>query len=174
MTSGSDRERRKVLLESTGMVTELLEALSGEPIDAERMWHEMVSADAANLVSADKGHKLLHRVALLRGRVTHKPYLYAESFIACHRLPEAICSQLEQTNAPLGRTLAANGLNFRRTLLSEPLGRPMSSDEHLLALIRSANAERSYLIFIEDAPAIAIDEWFLPAALEASLPLRPI
>jgi chorismate-pyruvate lyase len=174
MASGSDRERRKVLLESTGMVTELLETVSGEPIDAERMWHEMVAADSANLISVDRGHKLLHRVALLRGRVTHKPYLYAESFIACHRLPEAICSQLQRTNAPLGRTLASNGLSFRRTLLGEPLGRPMSSDEDLLALIRSANAERSYLIFIDDAPLIAINEWFLPAALQASLPLRPI
>jgi chorismate-pyruvate lyase len=174
MTSGSDRERRKVLLESTWMVTELLESLSGEPIDAERLCHEKVASDAANPVSVDKGHKLLHRIALLRGRVTHKAYLYAESFIDCHRLPEAICSQLQKTNAPLGRTLAANGLSVRRTLLSEPLGRPMSSDEHLLALIRSANAERSYLISIDDAPVIAIGEWFLPAALEASLPLRPI
>ena len=44
----------------------------------------------------------------------------------------------------------------------------MSSDEQLLALIREADANRSYLIVMDDVPVVAIDEWFLPAALDAS------
>lgn len=172
--SPSDRDPREVLLESTGMVTELLETLSGEPIDAGRTHHEIVPASAYNLINPDKPRELLHRAAVLQGRVTRTPYLYAESFVACHCLPEAVCTQLQNTNTPLGRALVAHGLSFRRRRLSEPRCRPMSSDEQLLALIRSADASRSYLIDVNDVPVIAIDEWFLPAALDAGRGFRRI
>ncbi len=168
MTSASDRDLQKVLLESTGMVTELLEALSGEPIAAERLRHETVAAAADNPINIDEGHELLHRSALLRGLMTHTPYLYAESVIACNRLPVGTCMQLQQTNVPIGRALAARGLSFRRTPLGEPRCPPMSSDEELLALIRSADTKRSYSIIIDDVSAIVIDEWFLPAAVAAN------
>ncbi len=164
----------QVLLESTGMVTELLEALSGEPVDAERTRHEIEAAGADNLFNLDDTHELLRRAALLRGRVTRTPYLYAESSIVCDRLPEEICAQLQNTNTPLGRALVEHGLSFRRTLLGQARCRPMSSDEQLLALIRKADANRSYLIVMDDVPAVAIDEWFLPAALHASHSFRRI
>jgi hypothetical protein len=46
----------------------------------------------------------------------------------------------------------------------------MSSDEQLLNLIRSVDAKRSYQILIDDVPVVAVDEWFLPAALDSALP----
>jgi chorismate-pyruvate lyase len=166
MIGASDRDRRKLLLDSTGMVTELLEALFDEPIDAERIMHESLIAGANNTFDLDEGHELLHRAALLRGRVTRRPYLYAESLIACDRLPEAVTAQLRHTVTPLGRALVAQDLVFRRKMLGQPRGTPRSSDEELLTLIRSVDAKRSYQILIDDVPVVAVDEWFLPAALD--------
>jgi chorismate-pyruvate lyase len=168
MTRAPDRDLKKVLLESTGMLTELLEALFDEPVDAERLDHETVVVGADNLINVDEGHEVLYRAALLRGRVTRIPYLYAESLIACDRLPEAVSTQLRHTDTPLGRALAAHGLAFTRTMLGQPRGSPMSSDEQLLALVRSADARRSYRILIDNVPVVAVDEWFLPAALDAT------
>jgi chorismate-pyruvate lyase len=173
MARASDRDRKQLLLESSGMVTELLEALFDEPIDAERLEHESLEAGADNLVNVDKG-ELLHRAALLRGRVTRRPYLYAESLIACDRLPEAVTAQLRDTVTPLGRALVAQDLVFRRKMLGQPRGTPRSSDEELLTLIRSVDAKRSYQILIDDVPVVAIDEWFLPAALDPTRTFRRI
>jgi chorismate-pyruvate lyase len=170
MTRSPDWDRRDVLLGSTGLLTELLEELSGEPIDAERILHESVAIGPDGPIDVDEGHALLHRAALLRGRVTRTPYLYAESLIDCERLPEAVCAQLQHTNTPLGRALVAQGLEFRRAILGGPRRHPMSSDEQLLDLIRSADTTRSYRILIDDAAVIAVDEWFLPAALHTSVP----
>jgi chorismate-pyruvate lyase len=172
MIGASDRDRRKLLLDSTGMVTELLEALFDEPIDAERIMHESLRAGANNTFDLDEGHELLHRAALLRGRVTGARYLYAESLIASKRLPENVTAQLWDTDTPLGRALVAAGLEFRRTLLGEPHGKPMNVDEQLLTLIRSVDASRSYQILINNVPVATVDEWFLPAALDAPRTVR--
>jgi chorismate-pyruvate lyase len=163
---------KKVLLESTGMLTELLEALFGEPVDAERLKHETWEVDSDNVINTDVGHELLHRTALLRGRATKTPYLYAESLIACDRLPKAVSTQLGHTDTPLGRALASQGIDFTRKMLGEPRGCPMSTDEQLLALVRSADAGRSYRILIDDVPVVAVDEWFLPAALDTTRTIR--
>lgn len=166
MAKASDRDRKKLLLESTGMVTELLEALFDEPVDADRLKHESLEAGADNLIDVDVGHELLHRAALLRGRLTRRRYLYAESLIACDRLPEVVTAQLRHTDTPLGRALVAQDLVFRRKMLGHPRGTPMSCDEQVLNLIRSVDANRSYQILIDDVPVAVVDEWFLPAVLE--------
>jgi chorismate-pyruvate lyase len=170
VTNASDRDRKELLLESSGMVTELLEALFNEPVDAERLRHESFEARADNPINLDEGCELLHRAALLRGRVTRRPYLYAESLIACDRLPQAVTALLRKTDTPLGRALLAQDLVFRRKMLGPPRSSPMSSDEQLLNLIRSVDAKRSYQILIDDVPVVAVDEWFLPAALDSALP----
>jgi chorismate-pyruvate lyase len=174
MTKATDRDRKKLLLEATGMMTELLETLFDEPIDAERLKHESLEADADKLIKLEEGHELLHRAALLRGRVTRRPYLYAESLIACDRLPEAVTAQLRHTDTPLGRALVAQGLVFRRKMLGNPRRSPRSCDAQLLPLIRSGDAMRSYQILIDDEPVVAVDEWFLPAVLDSTRTFRPI
>jgi chorismate-pyruvate lyase len=172
MIGASDRDRREFLLESTGMVTELLEALFNEPIDAERIMHESLRAGAKNMFNLDEGHEILHRAAVLRGRVTGVRYLYAESLIASERLPETVTAQLWDTDTPLGRALVAGGLVFRRRMLGEARGNPMNFDEQLLTLIRSVDAKRSYQILIDDVTVATVAEWFLPAALDAPRSIR--
>jgi chorismate-pyruvate lyase len=167
MTRSPDPDLKKLLLESTGMVTELLEALFDEPIDAERLAHESLVAGSESVINVDEGHELLHRTALLRGRVTRRPYLYAESLIASERLPQTVTAELWESNTPLGRALVAQGLVFRRRMLGKPRGNPMCSDEQLLSLIQRVDASRSYHILIDDVTVVAVDEWFLPAALNA-------
>jgi chorismate-pyruvate lyase len=172
MIGASDRDLKALLLESTGMVTELLAALFDEPIDAERVMHESMRAGAGNLFNLDEGQELLHRAALLRGRVTGVRYLYAESLIACERLPETVTAQLWDTDTPLGRALVAGGVVFGRRMLGEPRANPMNVDEQLLTLIRSVDAKRSYQILISDVTVATVDEWFLPAALDAPRTIR--
>jgi chorismate-pyruvate lyase len=174
MTSAPDRDLKRVLLESTGMLTELLEALFDEPVDAQRLKHEALEVGAHNSLNVDEGHELLYRAALLRGRATRTPYVYAESLIACDRLPEAVGTQLRRTDTPLGRALVAQGLAFTRKMLGQPCGIPMNSDEQLLALVRSADARRSYQILIDGVPVVAVEEWFLPAALDETRTIRRI
>ena len=156
------RSRLEVALERTGTsVTVFLEQLVGEPLDARQLRHAMIRAGAANSLAVGEGHPLLRRSAVLSGRSSDRPYLYAESLLVPERLPADVLRQLEATSNPIGRILAKERIGFTRSALpwSDPRrasvsGDPPVPDQHLLA--------RTYRIDIEDAPAILIWEWFLP------------
>ncbi len=167
MTNPGGRGFGEALFVSGLTVTELLEDLCGEPICADRIRHQSGIADAQCPLGLEVGAALIRRAVLLCGRHTAKPYLYAESRIACDRLPEKVCAQLGHTDTPIGRALAECSLGFNREPLGEPNGPPTDADAHVIDLIRRAGFKRAYLIVIDRVPVIAVDEWFLPAALDA-------
>ena len=72
--------------EHSGTVTDFLEQLVGERIDAEAHHHETVSAPSPNNLGVPGGEPLLHRAATLRGRASRSPYVYAKSVIVTRRL----------------------------------------------------------------------------------------
>ncbi|MGO9581437.1 MAG: chorismate--pyruvate lyase family protein [Acidimicrobiales bacterium] len=154
------------LRHSDTSVTEFLEQLVGEPLDAHERRHKMIRASTPNLLGVEDGHRLLQRSAVLRGAESGRPYMYAESLLVPSRLPVAVCRQLENSSHPIGRILAEEGIGFSRFPLpcvdrpgegAFPVPDDYSPvpDDYLLA--------RTYRIDIEGVPTMLISEWFLPA-----------
>ena len=110
---------------------------------------------------------MTHRMAVLRGRTTDLPYLYAESTFLPERLPERARAQLDRTNDPIGRVLVAHGLRTGREVLPQP--GPVGSDA--LSIIAGFSSEivwsRAYRLIIDGLPVFAIREWFFRSVLEA-------
>jgi chorismate-pyruvate lyase len=164
----SRRSRLELALNQTDTtVTAYLEQLVGEPVDADEVRHVMIIAGMPNPLEVGRGHPLLQRTAVLRGRASAQPYVYAESLLVPDRLPPDFLRHLEATSDPIGRILAREGISFTRSPLP-PSDRPNGSqtdgapglDEHLLT--------RTYRVEVDGVPAMVIGEWFLPG-LEAFL-----
>jgi chorismate-pyruvate lyase len=151
---------RVALDRTSGSVTDFLEQLVGERIDAHTHHHDIVEAHNANGLRVEEGEPLLHRAATLQGRTSGRSYVYAESVIAVGRLPARFYNHLETSTDPIGRILDEMGIAVTRECVVASDGsvipRPNSDIDfggYLLA--------RTYRIDSEHAPVMMITEWFL-------------
>ena len=159
MVRMADRSGLRAALENTsGTVTDFLEQLVGEKIDAHTHRHDIVGAHNANGLEVEEGEPLLHRAATLRGRMSGRSYVYAESIIVIDRLPTGFCNRLATGSDPIGRILDEMGVAVTRQCFGEPDGVPRpntdaKTDDYVLA--------RTYRIDLEQNPVMIISEWFL-------------
>jgi len=149
---------RAALDGTSGTVTEYLEQLVGETIDAHAHRHDMIAARNANGLGVEDGELLLYRAATLRGRTSGKPYVYAESVIVVSRLPMGFGNQLETSTVPIGRILEEMRVTVSRHAIGEPDGVPrpnsdMKVSDYLVA--------RTYRLESQQTPVMIITEWFL-------------
>jgi chorismate lyase len=162
MVSVANRLRLRAALESTGgTVTNFLEQLVGESIDAQAHHHERVRAPTLNDLEVAEGEPLLRRAATLLGRTSGSSYVYAESVIVTGRLPTMFSLRLESSTDPIGRILDEMGIVVTRKNLVDPrdaTSRPngaMKVGDYVLA--------RAYRIDSDKTPVMVITEWFLKA-----------
>ena len=156
-----NRSGLRAALESTsGTVTDFLEQLVGERIDAEAHHHETVSAPSPNDLGVPGGEPLLHRAATLRGRASRSPYVYAESVIVTRRLSTSFRLRLETGIDPIGRILDELGISVTRENLVEPQGLAVSRPAGAVRIADSL-LSRTYRICSEQGPLMVITEWFL-------------
>jgi chorismate-pyruvate lyase len=149
---------RTALDTTSGTVTEFLEQLVGERIDAHSHRHDIVEAHNANGLGVEQGEPLLHREATLRGRTTGYSYVYAESIIVVGRLPTGFCNQLETTADPIGRILEERGIAVTRQGVGEQAGAPRPKGD---VRVGDYFLARTYRIDCDQTPVMIIAEWFL-------------
>jgi chorismate-pyruvate lyase len=149
-----------------GTVTEFLEALAGESVEADKL-AQQPSERPPRMLSGPPSQAITRRTVVLRGRRTLRPFVFADSLLATDRLPSAARSELESTNEPIGRVLARHAVVVRRRELPQSPVAPSLSEGALAQLVRRASLSRSYCLLLNGDPAIEIDEWFLPAVEEA-------
>jgi chorismate-pyruvate lyase len=143
---------------TSGTVTDFLEQLVGEEIDAHTHRHDIVEAHNANGLGVEEGEPLLHRAATLRGRTSGCSYVYAESIIVVARLPTGFRHRLETSTDPIGRILDEMGIAVTRHGVGGPDGVPRPNSDVTLGDYLLA---RTYHIDSEQTPVMIITEWFL-------------
>jgi chorismate-pyruvate lyase len=148
---------RAALDRTSGTVTDFLERLVGENIDAHTHHHDIVEAHKANALRVEEGEPLLHRAATLRGRASGCSYVYAESVIVVDRLPTGFCHQLETSTDPIGRILGEMGIAVTRQGVGEDVVPRQNGD----VKVGDSLFARTYRIDSEQTPVMIINEWFL-------------
>jgi chorismate-pyruvate lyase len=154
------------LQRSKGTVTDFLEHLAGEPIDADILSQKTGTAGNDNLLGLESDAELIYRTVLLTGRRSGRDFVYAESAIAMERLPASARRLLESSRDPIGRVLTKYHFEIRR----EPLAGPVTATGNSAAIVELLNGvalARRYLITLGSDPAIVVGEWFLQAVPEA-------
>ncbi len=148
------------LQRNPGTVTQLLELLAGEPVDADIRHQVEGHADAGNPLGLAPSAPLLRRAVLLTGRDSGHPLVYAESVIAVDRIPSSARRRLETSRDPIGRVLLDHRLVVRRQPLPGPV-EAMSIDGDVVPLLGGAVRSRRYRIILDRHPAMVVSEWFL-------------
>jgi chorismate-pyruvate lyase len=146
---------------TSGTVTAFLEHLVGEPIDAVDRRQTMTKAEFPNSLRVAEGHPLIFRTAALRGRMSGRSYLYAETVLVPSRLPASCRQRLESSSDPIGRILEEEGVIITRKPLWGPgLGSAPVSPEARFA-VGDYLLARTYRVDAEGTPLMVITEWFL-------------
>jgi chorismate-pyruvate lyase len=109
---------QRILLTTDGTVTEILEAQLWESIQIVKLYQEIVQTEIAiPYLGIQEGTDALVRKVLLRGKWSHKNYIYAESITLLERLNQQIREGLLNTQKPIGRLmLEARTETFREIL----------------------------------------------------------
>jgi chorismate-pyruvate lyase len=155
-----------VLKHNSGWVTDLLERLAGEPVDADIRVQSRGPALDGDPLGLAAGREVVQRAVLLRGRVSGRDYVYAETSIDPTTIPTSVGRRLEQTRDPIGRVLRDHGLAVGRQPLPGP-ATASHADAPTAALLTAAVFSRRYRILVGGIPAFAVDEWFLHTVAEA-------
>jgi chorismate-pyruvate lyase len=159
------------LSRASGTVTDFLEQLVCEPIDAGGRRHETTMADASNALKVPEGQPLLMRSAVLQGRSSGCSFVYAESLLVPGRLPERFRRRLQSGSDPIGRILREEGIPVTR----EPVVPSGQSFVSVLSGTDTAVGDcllaRTYRVDTEGVPVMIITEWFL-SSLERFLVSR--
>ena len=87
---------------SGGTVTQFLEHLAGEPVDADILAQGTEPAGFDDVLGLEPGAPLLRREVLLTGRDTGRRFVYAESAIAADRLPALLEPVPQGGGEPVG------------------------------------------------------------------------
>ena len=108
---------QKILLNTDGTVTRILEVFADEPIQVVRLAHELdLSPVDSPGLELSAGDTVLRRTVLVSGSRSKTPYLYAESVIVPSRLHPAVREGLENTDKPIGVLLAENRVETFREI----------------------------------------------------------
>lgn len=160
-------ELQRVVDDTPGTVTDLLEMLTGEPLVADVVRQGPVVLGSGNDLEAVSGDTATHRIAVLKGATTDQPYVYAETTFVGERLLEPARRQLAGSTDPIGRVLVAHGLHPDRESLA-PAGEARGQAPGAVAALGSDIVwSRAYRLRIDGQPVFAIHEWFFRSVLDA-------
>ena len=95
---------QRILLTTDGSITDMLESYNRERIKIVKLSEELTPLNrdipAMQLL---KGAEVIDRKVLLRGKISQKNYIYAESIIVPDRLEERFRKELLTTKTPIGK-----------------------------------------------------------------------
>lgn len=152
---------QRILLTTDGTVTEILEAQLWEAIRIVKLYQELTRTETAvPYLNIPAETTALVRKVLLRGKCSHKNYIYAESIILPDRLDPKMREGLLSTQKPIGQLMLEARTETYREILScklepvEEIGKyyDIPTDAKLIS--------RTYRVFSNGQPIMLITEKF--------------
>ncbi len=151
----------RLLSQSDGTVTALLERVTGESVEADVIVQAAIVSTAPGPLDVEPGRPVVRRHAIVRGTASRRDYLYAETLLVPDRLPADVPEVLAATSAPIGRVLADRGIRIARTVLGAPERRPTVARLAPGNAVSAAIFARRYRVDAGGVAVMLIDEWFL-------------
>jgi beta-ribofuranosylaminobenzene 5'-phosphate synthase len=154
---------QKFLLGTDGSVTQILEAITGEPVCIETRVQKIIAADptTAERLGIRQGDPVNYRVVEIKTTASGEVLIYAISYTPIARLSPEFKDDLMKADIPIGRIIQNHCVEARREILnawvspaSEEAGRIFSLCSHEPLL------RRQYRIIHQGEPLIFIEEQF--------------
>jgi beta-ribofuranosylaminobenzene 5'-phosphate synthase len=154
---------QKMLLGTDGSVTNLLEVITGSPIEIETLVQRVEPADesVAQELKINQGEDVNFRIVLLKKANSQEALVYAVSHTPLKRLDASFKNDLTKADIPIGVILKKHRIESRRDITSTAFS--SAGEEHCRAFgvfAREIMLTRSYQIIRHGQPLIAIKETF--------------
>ncbi len=154
---------QKMLLGTDGSVTNLLEVITGSPVEIETLVQRVVPADeaVARELQINPGEEVNFRIVLLKKANSQEALVYAVSHTPLKRLDASLKDDLTKADIPIGVILKKHRIESRRDITSTAFF--SAGQEHCRAFgvfTREIMLTRSYRIIRHGQPLIAIKETF--------------
>ncbi len=109
---------QRILLTTDGTVTDMLEAYFREPMAVQPLAQEIIdSPEPLPELDIARGHPVLHREILLRGQISGRTALHANTIIVPDRLSEHLRHGLLEKKEPIGQLLLKDKLETYREII---------------------------------------------------------
>ena len=152
---------QKILLTTDGTVTDILEAYCSEPMQVVKLSEELVEIDSdIPALELERHAKVIKRNIFLRGRISHKNHIYAESILSFDRLESNFQNELLKTKTPIGKIWLEQRIETFKEIIH-------SGREAAGPLAQSFNLKpedtllfRTYCVFCDRRPTMMITEKF--------------
>lgn len=109
---------QRILLTTDGTVTDMLEAYFREPMDVAPLAQDLIdSPTPIPELDVSAGHPVLRREIVLRGRISGRCVLHANSIVVTDHLEERLRTGLLEQKQPIGQLLLAAKLETFREIL---------------------------------------------------------
>jgi len=154
---------QKMLLGTDGSVTNLLEVITGSPVEIETLVQRVEPADeaVARELQINRGEDVNFRIVLLKKANSREALVYAVSHTPLNRLDASFKDDLTKADIPIGVILKKHRIESRRDITSTAFS--SAGEEHCRAFgvfAREIMLTRSYQIIRHGQPLIAIKETF--------------
>ncbi len=154
---------QKMLLGTDGSVTNLLEVITGSPVEIETLVQRVEPADeaVARELQINPGEDINFRIVLLKKADSREALVYAVSHTPLKRLDASFKDDLTKADIPIGAILKKHRIESRRDITSTAFS--SAGEEHCRAFgvfAREIMLTRSYQIIRHGQPLIAINETF--------------
>lgn len=151
---------QRILLTTDGTVTDILQAQYWEGIRIVKLQQERMRADGVDATLDPGSEEIILRKVLLRGKVTERNYLYAESILVPSHLSPAMLRILERTDKPIGQLMIEMRMETFREILSCRLEPAWEAGQYFQLDTCAHMIARTYRIFAAGRPLMSITEKF--------------
>lgn len=152
---------QRILLTTDGTVTDILEAQFWEAIGIVKLYQEMErTSNYIQTLETSPGEQVLIRKVLLKGKSSHRNYIYAESMTVLENLSPELREGLLHTGKPIGQLMIENRVESFREILSVNKESAAGLCGHFGIRADDQVISRTYRILCSGKPIMLITEVF--------------
>lgn len=152
---------QRILLTTDGTLTDILEAYLFEQIQMVKLSEALIAAPKdIKALELEEGSQVIDRRILLRGKISRKNFVYAESFLVPDRLAPQFKQELLTSKTPLGRLWLEYKLETFKEIIDTAKEPASDLSTHFRISPEDQLFSRTYRVFSKGVPIMTITEKF--------------
>lgn len=152
---------QRILLTTNGTVTDILEAYLFEQIQLVKLYENLGELDHdIPKFQVKKGDKVIQREVLLRGKISRKNFIHANSVILVENLDERFKNQLLNTKTPIGKLWFEQRFEAFKEIIDSGKHPAQESSNYFSIESEDAMLFRTYCVYSQGKPTMIITEKF--------------
>ena len=152
---------QRLMLVTDGRITDIVQAYSGETLEAVKLYQKMIICDAKfSALKLDQEQQVVERSIVLQGTKTKTNYLYADSYLVLDRLDTHLRNELIFSSQPIGKLLRENKIETYREIIDCGIEPADSLTQYFDIEPGTEIIYRTYQVLVAGYPIMLITEKF--------------